>query len=98
MERKKMITKGRWVGIGSMLALTSAIAAGAVCFRDKPARSGGGTAMAHVAPAAPEDDQTPPGLRFRLSEGKPPLGGATETIPRGEATLLSDAEADRILA
>lgn len=44
----------------------------------------------------PTEDDTP-GLRFRLSEGKPLLGGDAETVPLGEGTALSDADADRIL-
>jgi uncharacterized protein YfaS (alpha-2-macroglobulin family) len=52
--------------------------------------------MAHQVDGTAEDDST--GLRFRLSEGKPPLGGAAESVPLGEATPLSDTDADRVLA
>jgi uncharacterized protein YfaS (alpha-2-macroglobulin family) len=73
------------------MGLTTAVAGGMACVRGTLPQT---TAVAMAA--APEDDAE--GLRFRLSEGKPPLGGEAETIPIAQTTPLSDADADRVLA
>ncbi|MBC7808758.1 MAG: Ig-like domain-containing protein, partial [Akkermansiaceae bacterium] len=103
-----MTLKKRWL-IGGVAALTVAAAAGAVRMKDKLFRYTGVTAMASVATvennslgAAAAQKTTPgeddlPGLRFRLSEGKPALGGDADAVPLADTTPLSNADADRIL-
>ncbi|MBC8136364.1 MAG: Ig-like domain-containing protein [Fibrella sp.] len=106
-----MTSKGRWIIGGATVALTMAMAAGAVRLQDKLFRNTGVTAMAvrtaennslgvaavgQTTKATVGEDEIP-GLRFRLSEGKPLLGEATDTVPLAETTPLSDADADRIL-
>ena len=54
-----------------------------------------GTAAQGTQPVAVADDL--PGLRFRLSEGKPSLGGDADAVPLADTTPLSDADADRVL-
>jgi uncharacterized protein YfaS (alpha-2-macroglobulin family) len=98
-----MTPKGRWAAVGAAVALTTAAAGGAIRLRQTLVQNTGVKAMLSMAgvttvDAAEAGDEERNGLVFRLSEGKPALGGAAETIPVGETTALSDADADRVLA
>ncbi|MBC8101725.1 MAG: hypothetical protein H7Z41_03965 [Cytophagales bacterium] len=103
-----MTPRGRWAATGAAIVLTTAVAGGAIrLFRGGATKEPGTTNVARitavnavntmaVAGQAADDDRD--GLQFRLSPGKPPLGGEAETIPLGETTPLTDADADRVLA
>ena len=74
----------RWLALGVLALMVTTAAAVA-------------HEQAKVPPIVAGGD-TPKGLEFRLSEGRPPLGDSGTTPPLARTTPLSDVEADRVLA
>ena len=100
-----MTGKKPWAAVGVAVGLTGIVAVGAVRARQTLMENAAVRAIAAMtgmttASAAESADTTDDrkGLIFRLSEGKPQLGGDAQTVPTAETTPLSDADADRVLA